>query len=665
LIILLFIFSTVTPLVIGYDAEIADKECMDDLAFDCYDNCTSSKLSYYREYLQGYSSDNNLESDRADFLEESDVENITEIVELEPDISSVDGPMDSSWPMKCQNNRHTGLSPYSTADNYGVEKWRFETDGWIEGGPAIGDDGTIFFGSFDKYLYAVNPDGTLRWKFKTNGWIWSTPAINEDGTIYIGTYGCSLYAINPDGSLKWSFSAGGSISSSPAIADDGTIYFGTMTGWDKGDIIALNPDGMEKWRYQTDYYIVSDPAIGNDGTVFIGSGDNYLYAMYPDGTLRWRFKTDNYIKGHPSIGNDGTVYIGSLDDYLYALYPNGVMRWKCKIGYGTESNPSIASDGTIIVGGDKLYAIYPNGTRKWSFDLGDDRWIGHSSPAISADGTIYVGTFIGECAGGEIIAVNPDGTERWRSGRIADEWVDSSPCIDRDGTVYIGSSSKVDGNSYGYLHAFGSGELKTYTDGPYYGLINEPVQFNGDATGGHQPYFWHWDFGDDETSDEQNPIHIYTNPGNYTASLTVTDNEQNTSIDTTWTIIQESNNPPDKPTVDGQTNGKASEYYEYTFTAIDPEENNVYYYAEWGDDTNSGWIGSYDSGEQETLNHCWDGKGTYLIRVKAKDVFDAESDWATLTVSMPKNKLINTPFIDFLENHPYIFPILRHLLELQ
>jgi outer membrane protein assembly factor BamB len=653
-IVFLFIFSTITPLVIGYDVEIANREFMDDLAFDCYDECHSSKVLYYREHLlRNYSNDGDVE-----------LEGCAMPVEISATLRS-GGPMDSPWPMKSHDLHHTGLSPYSTIDNDGTEKWRFKTENWVEGGPIIGDDGTIYFGSFDQYLYALHPDGTLKWKYKTNAWIWSTPAIAEDGTIYIGTYEEKLYAINPDGSLKWSFYAGGSISSSPAIAEDGTIYFGTMTGWDKGDIIAINPDGMEKWRYQTDYYIVSDPAIGDDGTIYIGSGDNYLYAMHPDGTLRWRFKTGDWVKSHPSIAEDGTIYISSWDDYLYALYPNGTLKWDYEDCYGGCSSASIDKDGIIYVAGDnKLLAIYQDGTNKWEFDLGSDRGIGHSSPAISADGTIYIGVHIGQTYGGEIIAVNSDGTERWRSDRIADEWVESSPCIGKDGTVYIGSSSIsiLDDNSLGYLHAFGSGELKAYADGPYYGLIDEPVQFNGDATGGHQPYFWHWDFGDDETSDEQNPTHIYTNPGNYTASLTVTDNEHDISSDIAWIWIQVSNNPPDKPTVDGTTGGKASEYYEYTFTAIDPEENNVYYYVEWGDDTNSGWIGSYNSGEQKTLNHCWDERGTYIIRVKAKDVFDAESNWATLEVSMPKNKIIN-PFERFLENHPYMFPIMRYFFD--
>ena len=46
------------------------------------------------------------------------------------------GPMNSPWPMQGHDRRHTGRSPYSTADNPGIEKWRFFTGdhGWIDSG---------------------------------------------------------------------------------------------------------------------------------------------------------------------------------------------------------------------------------------------------------------------------------------------------------------------------------------------------------------------------------------------------------------------------------------------------------------------------------------------------------------------------------------------------
>lgn len=36
---------------------------------------------------------------------------------------------------------------------------------------------------------------------------------------------------------------------------------------------------------------------------------------------------------------------------------------------------------------------------------------------------------------------------------------------------------------------------------------------------------WHWDFGDDTTSDEKDPVHLYAQGGDYNVTLTVTDNK--------------------------------------------------------------------------------------------------------------------------------------------
>ena len=47
-----------------------------------------------------------------------------------------------------------------------------------------------------------NQSGSLKWKYKTDDFIESSPAIDSNGTIYVGSYDNHLYAINPDGSLK-------------------------------------------------------------------------------------------------------------------------------------------------------------------------------------------------------------------------------------------------------------------------------------------------------------------------------------------------------------------------------------------------------------------------------------------------------------------------------
>jgi len=123
------------------------------------------------------------------------------------------------------------------------------------------------------------------------------------------------------------------------------------------------------------------------------------------------------------------------------------------------------------------------------------------------------------------------------------------------------------------------------------------------------------------------------------------------------------NQPPDAPVITGPGSGEAGTSYEYTFTAVDPDGDFLYYYVNWDDGTVEEWIGLYDSSETITLNHTWSEKGTYIITAKAKDIYGAESEWGYLEVTMPRNRLSTNPiFLKNLEKFPRMFPILRTML---
>ena len=65
--------------------------------------------------------------------------------------------------------------------------------------PAIGSDGTVYVGSWDKKLYAINPkSGAKKWEFKTGRGVSSSPTIGSDGTVYVGSNDKKLYAIRTD-----------------------------------------------------------------------------------------------------------------------------------------------------------------------------------------------------------------------------------------------------------------------------------------------------------------------------------------------------------------------------------------------------------------------------------------------------------------------------------
>ena len=291
------------------------------------------------------------------------------------------------------------LVPIASQAQDGTQKWAVETEGMINSSPAIGSDGTIYVGSEDSNLYAINPDGNLKWKFETTRYsmVNCSPAIGSDGTIYVGSWDRNFYAVNSDGTLKWVFYVENYVHhSSPAISSDGTIYIGTYGTVGDKYLFAINSNGTLKWKFQVGDEIESSPAIGSDGTIYVGSRDNYLYAINPDGTLKWTFLTTGDVDSSPAIGSDGTIYVGSNDKNLYAINPNGTMKWAFLTDGSVRSSPAIGSDGIIYVKSglsyDYLYAINPNGTLKWECKTGTS-WVDHSSPAIGSDSIIYVGSW--------------------------------------------------------------------------------------------------------------------------------------------------------------------------------------------------------------------------------------------------------------------------------
>ncbi len=136
----------------------------------------------------------------------------------------------------------------------------------------------------------------------------------------------------------------------------------------------------------------------------------------------------------------------------------------------------------------------------------------------------------------------------------------------------------------------------------------------------------------------------------------------------TWSFVtgEETNLTPEPPTIQGPSSGTIGVPYNYTFVTTDPEGNTISYYIDWGDETNTGWLGPHPSGESITVAHTWNTRGSYTVKAKAKDTFGAESLWGTLKITMPVD-LPKTSILDrFLEHlldfFPRLLPMLRIML---
>ena len=227
----------------------------------------------------------------------------------------------------------TGFTVYALDGKTGSNKWEFTPGHHVRSTLAIGIDGTVYIGA-DKpdrknKFYAVNGiTGKKRWEFPSStlnpalSTAYSSPAIGSDGTVYFGSMDYNqdgnylFYAVEgKTGEKKWEFGSQYAAKAfPPAIGTDGTVYVVT-----NNFAYALNgKTGRKKWELKGTYF---SPAIASNETIYFGSTDNKLHAVNArTGVKKWEFETEDWVTSSPAIGADGTVYFGSWDGIFYAVH---------------------------------------------------------------------------------------------------------------------------------------------------------------------------------------------------------------------------------------------------------------------------------------------------------------------------------------------------------
>ena len=176
-------------------------------------------------------------------------------------------------------------------------------------------------------------------------------------------------------------------------------------------------------------------------------------------------------------------------------------------------------------------------------------------------------------------------------------------------------------------------------------------------------------YASDAASNDRFGYQVSLNGNTVIIGANLDDNVNGIDAGSAYVFTRETENqPPRRPTIDGPACGKIGTSYEYSFNVTDPDDDEVYYFIEWDDNSSEAWIGSFSSGEPTTVSHTWTKKDTYVIKAKAKDSHGEESEWATLEVSMPYctffNRLLDYPLLSwFIELFPQAFPLLRLLMK--
>lgn len=191
----------------------------------------------------------------------------------------------------------------------------------------------------------------------------------------------------------------------------------------------------------------------------------------------------------------------------------------------------------------------------------------------------------------------------------------------------------------------------TTPSGPTTGLINENLHYESyisDPDGDGMEVYFDWGDGTHTgwvgilTNGTVGNYNMWSSAGTYQVRVKTRDTphleESPWSNALSVTISDGTNEPPNKPsTPSGPTSGKTGISYTYSSVAIDPESDQIHYFFDWDDGTDSEWVGPYNSGDICQESHIWTSQGDYSVKVKVKDSNDAESVWSDpLPISMPR-----------------------------
>ncbi len=482
-------------------------------------------------------------------------------------------------------------------------------------------------------------------------------------------------------------------------------YGGDLIDW--GNCIQQTADGG---------YIISGTYFRNAWSLWY----SYFYLLKIDsyGKEEWYKIYGEYDSEHVGKSvqqtNDGGYIIAGFQGVTYKYDAtvqktdeNGDILWSCIYGdheaYDIAQSVQQTSDGGYIVTGwTNSYGAKASDVLLIKIDAdGNDEWIktiggneddtGNCVKQTSDEGFIIVGETNSYGVNGDVYLIKTDafGNEEWSKTFGGTGW-DGGYSVQQtkdngyiicgwygkdilDNNVYL-IKTDVSGNEEWSRNFGGSNHDEGYSvvqtsDGGYFvtGIYTDELNYDNDIyliktdSSGYEE----WDeILDNEDTDDVGYSGLQTSDGAYIITG-YTGNYINETLDV-WVIKtgdEGHNHPPDVPHIECPLSVKAGEKCNFNVTSADPNNDNISYFIDWGDGTNTDWSDFTISGNKITFNHAWEKKGTYIIKVKAKDAFNAESKWSEIEIKTPKNKNIIHPlFLRFLEIFQNLFIILGILL---
>ena len=348
---------------------------------------------------------------------------------------------------------------------------------WQPGLPAFRGSFAVEVTARDRVGNQVTRTGSIpvtRWKWSFNGGagaIRASPAIGQLGTVYFGTADSNgrVFAIAPEGAKRWEVQLG-SVQGSPAVGEysggNERVYVGVNVTSSTGVLYALGtngsisgrcPGGVESGLISTAVAVMSTKldaeAAPVETAVNLGSTDALL-AVRPGATgARQCIILPLSVSGQQGgsiIAKGADVYFGSQDAKVQSYRFAGT-GWEAKPGFTAPAIGTVAtglgfSNGDRVVGAAGLPGTGAGGvfsfveTNGSGLQKNPDPFTG--SPAvrnmsIGVGNVLYYGR---EVAGGDLTAIDLLATQPRATAPSAGNFV-GAPALGASNILYMASAS--------------------------------------------------------------------------------------------------------------------------------------------------------------------------------------------------------------------------------
>mgnify|MGYP000243992005 CR=1 FL=1 len=156
-----------------------------------------------------------------------------------------------------------------------------------------------------------------------------------------------------------------------------------------------------------------------------------------------------------------------------------------------------------------------------------------------------------------------------------------------------------------------------------------PLEVSFDASKSEDPdgtiASYSWDFGDGDTGTGETITHTYADVGDYTAELTVTDDDGAADKSTQSISVSSGNNPPTASFTADPTSGAAPLEVSFDASGSSDSDGSI--------DSYSWDFGDGNSGSGETVNHTYDSSGDYTVELTVTDD-DGATDETSETIEV-------------------------------